>query len=97
MFVGETLERTLLYVDQLRFLAEGPARSLPEAAIRFCISDPTVSSVIPGARSPQEAEGNLRAWRQGPLPPEQLKQIQALWQAVFRHAIRTSFYPVTGA
>lgn len=97
VFVGETLERTLLYVDQLRFLAEGPARSLPEAAIRFCISDPTVSSVIPGGRSPKEAEENMRAWRQGRLPQEQLKHIQALWQGVFRHFIRTSFYPVTGA
>lgn len=84
------------YIDQLRFLAQGPARSLPEAAIRFCISDPTASSVIPGARSPQEAEENLRAW-QGPLPQEQLQRIQALWQAEFRRFIRTSFYSVTDA
>jgi aryl-alcohol dehydrogenase-like predicted oxidoreductase len=97
VFVGETLERTLLYVDQLRFLAEGPARSLPEAAIRFCISDPTVSSVIPGARSPEEAEANMLAWRQGPLPKGELQRVQALWQGVFRYFIRTSFYPVTGA
>ena len=95
VFVDQTLERTLHYIDQLRFLAEGSAHSLPEAAIRFCISDPAVSSVIPGARSPEEAEENLRAWRQGPLSEQELQRIEALWHSDFRHFIRTSFYKVT--
>lgn len=95
VFVGKTLERTLHYVDQLRFLAQGDSSSLPEAAVRFSLSDPTVSSVIPGARSQQEVEGNIRAWQRGPLPEQELQQIQALWQSEFRHFIRTSFYPVT--
>jgi aryl-alcohol dehydrogenase-like predicted oxidoreductase len=54
-----------------------------------------VSSVIPGARSPQDVEGNMQAWRLGPLPEQELQRIQELWQREFRQFIRTSFYPVT--
>ena len=95
VFTGKTLERMLQYVDHLRFLTRGASSSLAEAAVRFSFSDLAVSSVIPGARSPQEAEGNMQAWRLGPLPEQELQRIQALWQSEFRHFIRTSFYPVT--
>ncbi len=95
VFTGKTLERTLHYIDQLRFLEQEGGGSMPAAAIRFCFSDPTVSSVIPGARSPQEAEANLRAWQQGPLPEPTLQRIRQLWQNEFRHFIRTSFYSVS--
>ncbi len=46
-------------------LEPGSSRSLAEAAARFSLSNPTVSSIIPGARSPQEAEmgyARLAAW-----------------------------------
>ena len=95
VFVGETLERTLHYVDQLRFLAQRSSSSLAEAAVRFSLSDPIVSSVIPGARNPQDVDGNMRAWRLGPLPEQEVQRIRELWQREFRHFIRTSFYPVT--
>jgi len=95
VFVGQTLERTLRYVDQLRFLANGSSSSLAEAAVRFSLSDPTVSSVIPGARSQEDVDGNMQAWRLGPLPDYELQHIQKLWQREFRHFIRTSFYPVS--
>jgi len=95
VFVGETLERTLHYVDQLRLLAQGASSSLAEAAVRFSLSDPTVSSVIPGARSQEDVDGNMQAWRLGPLPEQELQRIKDLWQREFQHFIRTSFYPVT--
>ena len=95
VFVGETLERTLQYVDHLRFLAQGDSSSLAEVAVRFSYNDPTVSSVIPGARSPQNVDENMRAWHLGSLPEQELQQIREPWQREFRHFIRTSFYPVT--
>ena len=95
VFTGKTLETTLGYVDHLRFLEQGSSSSLAEAAVRFSFSDPTVSSVIPGAQRTQDVDGNLRAWRLGPLPEQEVQAIRELWHREFRHFIRTSFYPVT--
>lgn len=40
-----------------------------QAALRFCLSFPAVSSVIPGMLLPAEVEENAAASRLGPLPP----------------------------
>jgi aryl-alcohol dehydrogenase-like predicted oxidoreductase len=47
VFTGEELERTLGYVDAVRFLEE-TGHSLAEMAIRFAFSDPAVSAAIWG-------------------------------------------------
>jgi aryl-alcohol dehydrogenase-like predicted oxidoreductase len=94
VFTGATLARTLRYVEHLRFLEQGSAGSLVEAAIRFCMSDPTVSSVIPGSRSPQEVEGSMQAWRRGPLSAAELRRVHELWESEFRHNIQTSIQKV---
>jgi aryl-alcohol dehydrogenase-like predicted oxidoreductase len=46
--------------------------SLPELALRFCISHPAVSTVIPGMRSVHNAETNCLVSDKGPLPPSVL-------------------------
>jgi aryl-alcohol dehydrogenase-like predicted oxidoreductase len=46
---------------------------LPELALRFCLSEPTVSSVIPGMRDPKHARINAESSAKGPLPAD-LKQ-----------------------
>ena len=46
--------------------------SLPELALRFCISHPAVSTVIPGMRSVHNAEANCLLSDKGPLPPSVL-------------------------
>jgi len=48
------------------------ASHLPEIAIRFCLSHPAVSTVIPGMRSKSSVEGNTMASGQGPLPANTL-------------------------
>jgi aryl-alcohol dehydrogenase-like predicted oxidoreductase len=45
------------------------AHYLPELAIRFCITDPAVATVIPGMRTVPNVEANVMASGQGPLPP----------------------------
>jgi aryl-alcohol dehydrogenase-like predicted oxidoreductase len=45
---------------------------LPETALRFCLSAPAVSSVIPGMRSPEHVASNAHASEAGPLAPELL-------------------------
>ena len=94
VFTGEELERTLGYVDAVRFLEE-PGHSLAEMAIRFAFSDPAVSAAIPGARNPQQAEALMNAWRAGPLPEETLKRLDELWRTTFSRHIQTSIQGAT--
>jgi aryl-alcohol dehydrogenase-like predicted oxidoreductase len=44
-------------------------RSLPEAALKFCLADDAVSTVIPGARNARQVEGNVAASGE-PLPAD---------------------------
>jgi aryl-alcohol dehydrogenase-like predicted oxidoreductase len=93
VFTGETLRRTVLRVNALKQIAAEVGCSMVEFAVRYCISDPTVSSTIPGARTPQQAESLMRAMQSGPLPESALRQIEDLWEQEFKHQIRTSIGP----
>jgi aryl-alcohol dehydrogenase-like predicted oxidoreductase len=61
------------------------AGALPGIAMRFCLSAPAVSTVIPGMRSISSVEGNVLASGQGPLPPDDLAILR-------RHAWNRNFY-----
>ena len=89
VFQGETLARTVRRVNRLKALFE-PNASLAQIALRFCLSHPAVTAVIPGVRNAQQVRCNLAVQEQGPLPQELLNQIAVLWQEDFRHHVRTS-------
>ena len=93
VFTGETLRLTVSHVNALQQIAGEVGCSMLEFAVRYCISDPTVSSTIPGARTPEQAESLMQAMRAGPLPEEALKRVEALWERDFKHQIRTSIGP----
>ncbi len=97
VFTGETLSRTLRYVDELRFLADHSDGSLTEAAVRFCISDPAVSAAIPGARRPDQVDVLMRALERGPLSQDDLRRARELWEREFRFHIQTSIQNLEGA
>lgn len=62
-------------------LAEDAGLAIPEMALRFAISNPSISCVLAGARSAQEVKDNLTAVSKGPLPADiltRLDQIAAL-------------------
>jgi aryl-alcohol dehydrogenase-like predicted oxidoreductase len=50
-----------------------PLDRLPEIALRYCLSRPAVSSVIPGVRTLGYVDANARAAALGPLSPEELE------------------------
>jgi aryl-alcohol dehydrogenase-like predicted oxidoreductase len=50
---------------------------LPEFALRYCISHPAVSTVIPGMRSVKNVEANVTAANAGPLSPVELDVLRA--------------------
>lgn len=60
-------------LDKLRELATEMNLSETEAAIRFCVSNPNISTVIPGIRTPEQAVQN--AAFNGSLPQEMVESI----------------------
>jgi aryl-alcohol dehydrogenase-like predicted oxidoreductase len=59
---------------------EGFAASLAEAAIRFCIGNPAMGTILVGMATPQEFEDALTAVMKGPLPEAALDRLAALQQ-----------------
>jgi len=53
-----------------------PIDQLPELALRFCISDPAVSTVIPGMRTPKRVLANVAVSDAGPLSPNVLEKMR---------------------
>ena len=49
--------------------------AMPREALRFCLSNPAVSSVIPGMRNPAHVAGNTSASDASPLPAAILEKI----------------------
>jgi len=50
--------------------------TLPELALRFILSNPDVSTIIPGMRKTNHVETNLAASAAGPLPTELLTELR---------------------
>ncbi|HWC00608.1 MAG TPA: aldo/keto reductase [Bryobacteraceae bacterium] len=58
--------------------------SLPEIALRFCLSAPAVTTVIPGMRSRRSVESNCAVPEKGALSPEVLSRLRAhRWERNF--------------
>ena len=83
-FRGDRKKQVAEHVDALRReLASGT--DLPQVALRFCLSHPGVSTVIPGMRTRRHAEENSAASDLGVLPSETLAILK-------RHAWNRNFY-----
>lgn len=83
LFAGEALARELAKVEKLHFLLKGPVQSLVQAAIKFCLSHPAVSTTIPGMRNAQQARESISASGE-PLPEEHLALLRELYQKDFQ-------------
>jgi len=51
--------------------------TMPELALRFILSNPNVSTIIPGMRKLPHVESNIAASDAGPLPPELHEQLKS--------------------
>ncbi len=49
---------------------------MPQIALRFCLSHPVVSTIIPGMRSTRHVVANTAASDAGPLPEETLRKLR---------------------
>jgi aryl-alcohol dehydrogenase-like predicted oxidoreductase len=89
VFRGDLLRQTVQRVNLVKLLFESTA-PLAQIALRFCLSHPAVSTVIPGVRSPEQVRCNLTASEQGRLPQQIQDHIARLWSEEFQYNVRTS-------
>lgn len=76
-FVPENLKASVQRAEALRSVLPA-TMSMPEAALRFILTNPTVSTIIPGMRKEHHVRANIAASDAGPLP-------QSLHQELRKH------------
>lgn len=82
-FRGDRKKEVVQHVSALqRDLAGAP---LPETALRFILTHPAVTTVIPGMRRPHHVASNIDAATKGPLTGDVLETVR-------RHAWNKNFY-----
>ena len=74
-FVPENLNSSVDHAEALRPLIP-PNMTMPEMALRFVLSEPTVGTVIPGMRSLKNVNANMTASDAGLLPEDLLRQLE---------------------
>ncbi len=73
----------LAHVQQIETICDRHGVSLAAAALQYAVQQPTVSAVIAGARSPQEARDNAAAMQE-PIPAalwDELRPLLRHWEA----------------
>ena len=74
-FSPDNLKQTMARVNKLKSILPGNL-SLPDAALRFILSNPTVSTTIVGMRKPDHVRQNIAVSDAGPLPADLLQQLK---------------------
>jgi len=85
-FAGDRRAEAGRRADALAKLLGDEAETLPELALRFCVSRPEVSTVIPGMRRAEHARANVSAVGKGPLSAAMISRLAP-------HAWDKNWYP----
>ena len=89
VFRGEQLIQTVHRVNQVKSLIDS-TESLAQIALRFCLSHPAVTAVIPGVRSVVQVRCDLAVCEQEPLPQQLQDHLNRLWSEKLQSHVRTS-------
>jgi aryl-alcohol dehydrogenase-like predicted oxidoreductase len=84
-FQGDRKRQVWEHTEALKRLLDGEAESLPELALRFCLSHDAVSTVIPGMRRLSSVEANVAVSDGRRLSPAMRAKLKG-------HAWRRNFY-----
>ena len=84
-FRGERKKEVLNHVEPLRFLLHDGVSTLAEAALRFCLSDVRVTTVIAGMRQTKHADENCKVSDGKGLPATDIAELR-------RHAWPHNYY-----
>jgi aryl-alcohol dehydrogenase-like predicted oxidoreductase len=82
-FSGVPFEVGLSAVRELKALLD-PGQSMAQFALRWVIDQPGVSTVIPGARNPEQVRGNAASASLAPLRDEQLVGVRGVYDRLLR-------------
>ena len=82
-FAGVPYEVGLAAVRELTSLLD-PGVPLAEFALRWVIDQPGVSTVIPGARNPEQVRGNAASASLAPLREDQLAGVRDVYDRLIR-------------
>ncbi|GCE05238.1 aldo/keto reductase [Dictyobacter aurantiacus] len=87
-FSGVDYETGLQAVEELRDLVpEGT--TMAQFALRWILMFPEVSTVIPGAKNPEQASGNTQAANLAPLSDDTMRRIQDLYDRRIRAQVHS--------
>jgi aryl-alcohol dehydrogenase-like predicted oxidoreductase len=84
-FMGDRLKRTVREVEKVRKDLEGSGYSLPQAALKFALAHPAVSTSIPGMRNVEQVEANLAVSEMTGMP-------EGLLETLHKHNWRRAFW-----
>ena len=74
-FAKENLVPSIDRAEELKPLIPSGS-SMPDLALRFILSDPVVSTIIPGMRKTTHVESNIAASDRGPLPEDLIGELK---------------------
>ena len=76
MFRGERFAETLKRVEALKLLCKPHFNNLAEAAMRFVLSEPQLSTLIPGMKNRNEVDLNIAHCDDQPFPQDLKEKLQ---------------------
>src|SRR5438067_7522143 len=82
-FSGVDYETGLRAVEELRPLVPQGA-SMAQLALRWILMFPEITTTIPGAKNPRQAEDNVRAADLPPLSDEQMRRVREVYDRYIR-------------
>ncbi len=84
-FMGDRLSRTVREVKKVQNDLSGSGYTLPQAALKFALAHPAVSTSIPGMRNVDQVEANLAV-------SEMPEMSEALLKTLYKHNWRRAFW-----
>ena len=86
-FSGVDYETGLQAVEALRPLVP-PGATMAQLALRWILMFPEVTSTIPGAKSPEQAENNVKAAELPPLSDETMQRVREVYDTYIRAQVQ---------
>ena len=80
---AEWLQEALQKAEKVRFLADETGRTMSQAAIQFCLAEPTIVAVLPNFTTLEELNEYAEAVDTPGLTPEEKANLDDLWQNQF--------------
>ncbi|MEN3186332.1 MAG: aldo/keto reductase [Atribacterota bacterium] len=85
-FAGVDFEKGLQVVEKLRALVP-PGYTMAQFALKWILMFPEVTTVIPGAKNPRQAEENARASSLPPLSEEVMAEVERIYCTSIREDV----------